>query len=125
MARHRLIVHEDIIEYDVYSTSKYPIDQRESYKFFHQLAKVSRTKGALIHDDSLDAVAGSVRKWVTMLAVDELIRCAQKETDDNVGFFKEWGAEIGSNTGCLGLSSDRFKPSAKANYKRKHPNKRV
>lgn len=125
MARHRLIVHEDIIEYDVYSTSKYPIDQRESYKFFHQLAKVSRTKGALIHDDSLDAVAGSVRKWVTMLAVDELIRCAQKETDDNVGFFKAWGAEIGSNTGCLGLSSDRFKPSAKANYKRKHPNKRV
>lgn len=125
MARHRLIVHEDIIEYDVYSTSKYPIDQRESYKFFHQLAKVSRTKGALIHDDSLDAVAGSVRKWVTMLAVDELIRCAQKETDDNVGFFKEWGAEIGSHTGCLGLSSDRFKPSAKANYKRKHPNKRV
>jgi hypothetical protein len=125
MARHRLIVHEDIIEYDVYSTSKYPIDQRESYKLFHQLAKVSRTKGALIHDDSLDAVAGAVRKWVTMLAVDELIRCAQKETDDNVGFFKEWGAEIGANTGCLGLSSDRFKPSAKANYKRKHPNKRV
>jgi hypothetical protein len=114
MARHRLIVHEDIIEYDVYSTSKYPIDQRESYKFFHQLAKVSRTKGALIHDDSLDAVAGSVRKWVTMLAVDELIRCAQKETDDNVGFFKQWGADIGGNSGCLGLSSDRFKPEVKA-----------
>lgn len=109
MARHRLIVHTDIIQYDLDSTKKYPIDAQESYKFFHQMAKVSREKGSLVHDDSIDAVAGSVRKWVDRLAVDEKIRMAQKTTDENIGFFKEWGAEIGTdNKGTLGLSSDRF-----------------
>lgn len=117
MGRHRLIVHEDIIDYDYQSVSKYPIDQRESYKFFHQMAKVSRERGSLIHDDSLDAVAGSVRKWVDNLAIDEKKRIEQKTTDENIAFFAEWGGEIGSNhNGILGLSSDRFrKPSNRRN----------
>lgn len=117
MARHRLIVHEDIIDYDYEASSRYPIDQRESYKLFHQMAKISREKGSLIHDDSLDAVAGSCRYWVEMLAVDETKRMASKETDDNVAFFAEWGAEIGATTACLGLSSDRFKSTSKQNHK--------
>jgi hypothetical protein len=118
MARHRLIIHEDIIDYDFNSVSKYPIDQRESYKFFQQLAKISRERGSLIHDDSIDAVAGSVRKWVEMLAVDEQVRMSQKETDDNVKFFEEWGGDIGGNThSVLGLSQDRFSKRAKQNNK--------
>lgn len=117
MARHRLIVHEDIIDYDVESVSRYPIDQRETYKFFHQLAKISRERGALIHDDSIDAVAGSCRYWVDMLAVDEHKRMASKETDENVAFFAEWGADIGNGHGTLGLSTDRFSKRAKQNHK--------
>lgn len=119
MARHRLIVHEDIIDYDVESVTKYPIDQRESYKFFHQMAKISREKGALIHDDSIDAVAGSCRYWVEMLAVDEHKRKASKETDANVAFFAEWGGDIGNTNGVLGLSSDRFSKSAKQKRNRR------
>tara|TARA_R110000822_G_scaffold310397_1_gene443038 strand:- start:2711 stop:4819 length:2109 start_codon:yes stop_codon:yes gene_type:complete len=123
MARHRLIVHEDIIDYDFESVSKYPIDKRESYKFFHQMAKVSRQKGALIHDDSLDAVAGSVRKWISRLAVDEKVRMEQKETDENVGFFAEWGGDIGANTnGVLGLSSDRFNKKKTSKRNRQYLN---
>ena len=117
MARHRLIVHEDIIQYDVESVTRYPIDQRESYKLFHQLAKISRERGSLKHDDSIDAVAGSVRKWVTMLAVDEQIRMSQKETDENIEFFRLWGGDVGEDVGCLGLSSDRFKTKSKQNHK--------
>lgn len=125
MARHRLIIHEDIIEYDVQSVSKYPIDQRETYKFFHQMAKISRERGSLVHDDSIDAVAGSCRKWVEMLAVDEVVRMTQKETDDNVAFFAEWGGEIGSSqNGCLGLSSDRFKSTSKQNYNHRRRTRR-
>lgn len=117
MARHRLIVHEDIIDYDVESVTKYPIDQRETYKLFHQMAKISREKGSLIHDDSIDAVAGSCRYWVEMIAVDETKRMAAKETDDNVKFFEEWGGQIGTTHGTLGLSSDRFSKTAKQNHK--------
>ena len=110
MARHRLIVHTDIIQYDLDSTKKYPIDQQESYKLFHQIAKISRERGALIHDDSLDAVAGSCRKWVDRIAVDEQERMEQKATDENVEFFAGWGGNIGTNAnGVLGSSYDRFK----------------
>ncbi len=117
MGRHRLIVHEDIIDYDYESVSKYPIDQRESYKFFHQMAKISVEKGALIHDDSIDAVAGSVRKWVDLISVDEKKRIEQKTTDENIAFFAEWGGEIGSHhNGVLGLSSDRFSRKTNRNY---------
>lgn len=121
MARHRLIVHEDIIDYDFESVSKYPIDKRESYKFFHQMAKISRERGALIHDDAIDAVAGSARVWVARLAVDEKVRMEQKATDENIEFFKQWGGDIGANpNGVLGLSSDRFK---KNTNKRKQQHK--
>lgn len=110
MARHRLIVHEDILSYDVESTAKYPFDKRDSYKLLHQMTKITRDKGALIHDDSIDAVAGSVRKWAERLAVDEKKRIEQKTTDENVDFFAQWGGNIGSNNkGVLGLASDRFR----------------
>lgn len=115
MARHRLIVHEDIIEYDYESVTKYPIDQRESYKAFHQMAKVSRERGSLIHDDRLDSLAGACRKWVDMIAVDEKVRVEQKATDENIAFFKEWGGDIGNTNGVLGLSSDRFIKSGRKN----------
>lgn len=110
MARHKLIIHEDILQYDIDSTNKYPFDQRDSYKLFHQMTKISRDRGSLIHDDSVDAVAGAVRKWIDRINVDEKIRMGQKETDENVAFFAEWGGEIGkfNNKGVLGLSSDRF-----------------
>lgn len=120
MARHRLIIHEDIIEYDYESVSKYPLDKRESYKLFHQLAKISRTRGSLVHDDSLDAVAGAVRKWVDCIAVDEKVRMEQKYTDENIEFFKLWGGDIGANqNGVLGLSSDRFKKNKTLTKRRK------
>jgi hypothetical protein len=108
MARHKLIVHEDVIQYDLDSVLKYPIDVRETYKFFHQLSKISRDRGSLIHDDAIDALAGSVRRWVDRMAVDEKVRMEQKETDGNISFFAEWGANIGSDTQSLGNISNRF-----------------
>ena len=120
LGRHRLIVHEDIIDYDVESTSRHAIDEREGFKFFHQFAKISRERGSLVHDDSLDAVAGACRKWVNMLAVDEKTRMGQKETDDNVEFFKQWGGDIGEHGKVLGLSADRFSSTAKQNHKHRN-----
>jgi len=111
MARHKLIVNESIIEYDLQSIKKYPINLQQTYSFFHQVAKISTERGALIHDDKLDAVGGSVRYWVENMAVDEVKRMNHKTTDENVAFFAEWGGDIDpwGNNKALGLSSDRFK----------------
>jgi hypothetical protein len=42
-----------------------------TYSLFHQLARVTRDTGALVHDDRLDAVEGGVRYWQTLLAQDQ------------------------------------------------------
>jgi len=109
MARHKLIIHEDIIEYDLQSVAKYPIDSRETYKFLHQMAKISRDKGALIHDDAIDAVAGAVRKWLNVIAVDEVKRSAQKETEEILLWAQQWLEPTQPQTKSLGTMHSRFK----------------
>lgn len=66
----RLVVDPSLIEKDWASVQKYPIEKRATYSFFFQLARLTRAKGALVHDDRLDAVAGSCRYWVAALAQD-------------------------------------------------------
>lgn len=67
----RLVVDEGLLEKDWDECKKYPVELRPSYSMFYQLSRITRDKGALIHDDRLDALAGSVRYWVDHLAQDE------------------------------------------------------
>ena len=90
MARHRLIVNEQVWHDDIAQVQKYPVDQRNVYTLWHQLTKLTRDKDALIHDDRLDALAGAVRPWVDRIAVDENTRIQQKHTDEAVRFMNEW-----------------------------------
>lgn len=68
----RLIVEEDLLESDWALCQRYPVEQRQSYSFFYQLARITRDKDSMKHDDRLDAVAGAVRHWVEALAQDSL-----------------------------------------------------
>ncbi|QWY83441.1 terminase large subunit protein [Rhizobium phage RHph_X3_9] len=67
----KLIVHEDVILEDWNQTQRYPAESRNTYSLFWQLARITRDKGALIHDDRLDAVASAVRFWVEALNQDD------------------------------------------------------
>lgn len=66
----RLIVADDLLQIDWERCQKYPAEKRGTYSFFWQLARITRDKGSLVHDDRLDAVAGTVRHWVERLARD-------------------------------------------------------
>lgn len=81
----RLIVDESLLEKDWEDAKKYPVDLRASYSVFYQLSRITRDKGALIHEDRLDALAGSVRFWKEHLAQDEFkarARAAQGRYQD-------------------------------------------
>lgn len=71
MARGALIVAESVVEVDADSIQQYSMDKRLTYSFFHQVSKITRDRGALRHDDRLDAVEGAVRYWVKHMAVDQ------------------------------------------------------
>lgn len=71
IASNRLIVDKGLLERDWNSTQKYSGAKRSLYSLFFQLARVTRDRGSLSHDDRLDALAGSCRFWVEYLAQDK------------------------------------------------------
>ena len=73
MARHQLIINADVLHKDIKSSvgnDKYPLMDRKLYSFFFQMAKITRDKGALIHDDRLESLASAVRYWTDYMSVD-------------------------------------------------------
>jgi hypothetical protein len=71
LSSNRLIVDEEVLRQDVRLCDKYAVQDRPSYSVFYQMARITRDRDALIHDDRLDALEGSVRHWVAMLRQDE------------------------------------------------------
>lgn len=67
----KMVMHEDVITDDWAQCQKHSGDIRSTYSLFWQMSRITRDRGALIHDDRLDALAGSVRPWVSLLAVDD------------------------------------------------------
>ena len=82
IASNRLVVDTGLLERDWNSTLKYPGVKRSLYSLFFQMARVTRDKGSLSHDDRLDALAGSVRFWVNHLSQDKLkVQAAVRERE--------------------------------------------
>ena len=82
ISSNRFVVDESLINKDWDLCQKYPTEKKPTYSFFFQLAKITRDRKSLIHDDRLDAVAGSVRHWVDLLRLDEN-KIAAKIKEDN------------------------------------------
>lgn len=64
MNQHRLVIDSKLIRKD-YDTAPDPM-----YSLFYQMTRLTKDKGALRHDDRLDAVEGAVRYWVKQMAQD-------------------------------------------------------
>lgn len=80
--QHRLVVDSRVIQRD-YETAK-TTERSIHYSLFYQLSRMVRAKGALIHDDRLDALAIAVAYWTEQMAqdADERIKTAREEAHD-------------------------------------------
>jgi hypothetical protein len=65
MNQHRLIVDRQLILGD---TKLVPNEVTRPYSMFYQMTRLTRERGALRHDDRLDALAGAVAYWVESMA---------------------------------------------------------
>lgn len=70
MNQHRLVVDAGLIDKDYRSVEGYPTEAAAKYRLFFQMTRVTRDRGALAHDDRLEAVAGAVSYWVEVLNRD-------------------------------------------------------
>jgi hypothetical protein len=64
MSGHRLIVDQKLIEEDFNSAKDI------KYSLFYQLTRITKDRGALNHDDRLDALAMAVNYWTEHMARD-------------------------------------------------------
>ena len=67
----KFMLHEDLIYEDWEQCQQYPIEKRSTYSLLWQMSRITKDRNSLIHDDRLDALAGSARLWVGTLAKDD------------------------------------------------------
>ena len=73
MSTHRLVVDEEIIRQDF----QLPPD----HQLFRQLTRITRDKGALRHDDQLDALAIAANYWVERMDRDQILAFDQHKEE--------------------------------------------
>ena len=66
----KLVVDEAVLTEDMKYSDRYNPSERSVYSLFYQMARITRQRNALIHDDRIDALAGAVRHWVQLLRMD-------------------------------------------------------
>lgn len=103
MMRHKLIVNRSVImdDYKVYEVN--PV-----YSFVYQLTRLSREKGALAHDDRLDAVTIAVAYWLSVLDRD-----AQTGLDELLD--EQLEAWLDPDRGVLYIEEKPLPPKKEAN----------
>lgn len=71
IGRGSLIINEAILENEAASVARYDVRLRTVYSGLFQLAKLTRDKNSLIHDDRIDALEGACRHYADALSVDQ------------------------------------------------------
>lgn len=65
LGAHKVVINQSVITDDYHVYIRDP-----AYSLFYQLTRICNEKGALAHDDRLDALAMAVRYWVEYMAQD-------------------------------------------------------
>ena len=81
MNQHRLVIDPKVVENDYKTVQEYPVESQARYMLFHQMTRITKDKGALIHDDRLDALQMAVQYWVDFMAADAEIEIQTRKEE--------------------------------------------
>ena len=118
MNQHKLIVDPKVFEYDYRSNPNEPPEKRLEYMLMYQMSRMCRDKGAVKHDDRIDALAQGVQ-WF----IDAIAQSAHKAVADRKN--EEWKAmvdafendpHLATDTLVLGRSFKALKTSSNKVY---------
>jgi hypothetical protein len=70
MNRHKLVFDRMVIEEDYRTAQLYEADAKFTKTLFYQMTRISYDRGALRHDDRLDALAIAVGYWAERIGMD-------------------------------------------------------
>ena len=102
MNQHRLVIDRKALERDYSSVQHYPPEKQAKYMLAYQMTRITREKGALVHDDRIDVLSMAVAYWVEQMAADvdkEIKNRKDKLLDEELERFMEHA-----------IGKDRYQP---------------
>jgi len=121
--QHRLVVDRSVVEWDYRSNKDEAPEKRLLYMLFYQMSRMCREKGAVRHDDRLDALAQGVKYFTDALAISaqEVVKERKREEwNDMLQAFMD-DPQSETNHLVLGMSLDQ-KRLARGGGKNSVPN---
>ena len=109
MNQHRLVVDRGVVEWDFKSNPDEAPEKRLLYMLFYQMSRMCRERGAIRHDDRLDALAQGVKYFTDAMGISaqEVIKERKREEWQDMleAFLDDPQAE--TNHIVLGMSMDQ------------------
>ena len=121
--QHRLIVDRSVIEWDFKSNPDEAPEKRLLYMLFYQMSRMCRERGAVRHDDRLDALAQGIKYFTDAMGISaqEVIKERKREEwNDMLQAFID-DPQTETNHLVLGMSLDQ-KRQARDGGKNSVPN---
>ena len=88
--QHRLVVDPKVIKWDYDSNADAPSESRFQYMLGYQISRMCREKGAVKHDDRIDALAQGVKWFTDALALSASEQIKTRKMEEWVDHLESW-----------------------------------
>jgi hypothetical protein len=107
--QHRLICNRSVIEWDYNSNKEEAPELRLLYMLFYQMSRMCREKGAVKHDDRLDALAQGVKYYTDALSISAERAMQTRKLDEWKSMMDDFTEhpESATNHLVLGFNKDQ------------------
>jgi hypothetical protein len=120
--QHRLVIDRSVIEWDFKSNPQAAPEERLLYMLFYQMSRMCREKGAIRHDDRIDALAQGVQYYTDALGISALEAIKNRKRDEWNSMIEEMidDPQASANHMVFGMNLDQ-RQQAKGNSKNSVP----
>ena len=121
--QHRLVIDRAVIEWDFKSNPQAAPEERLLYMLFYQMSRMCREKGAIRHDDRIDALAQGVQYYTDALGISALEAIKNRKRDEWNSMIEEMidDPQASANHMVFGMNLDQ-RQQARGNSKNSIPN---
>jgi len=81
MNQHRLIISPEVIRKDFETAQGYPPELQLRYQLMYQMSRITKDRGAITHDDRLDALSIAIAYWTEQMAQDAELKIEDRKTE--------------------------------------------
>jgi len=107
--QHRLVVDRSVIEWDYRSNKDEAPELRLMYMLFYQMSRMCREKGAVKHDDRIDALAQGVKYFTDALSISAQEAVNMRKRDEWASMLEDFVESPHSSANHLvfGMNKDQ------------------